>query len=178
MSRLRARSRILKSFPARLEEIGREKGVEPAAIEVWFADEARIGQKKQDHPPLGHGARPSAPTDQRNRLGLYLRRDLPKRGKGAALIMPRCNTEALNLHLAEIAAQIAPGAHAALLADQAGWRLSGRLVTPPNITLIPLPAKCHPSAWPASMVLFDVRPGRASTVRGDAGTDPSGGAMY
>ena len=48
----------------------------------------------------------------------------------------------MNLHLAEIAVQIAPGAHAALLVDQAGWHLSGRLVMPPNITLIPLPAKC------------------------------------
>jgi hypothetical protein len=36
----------------------------------------------------------------------------------------------------------------------------------------------HPSAWRASMVLFDVRPRPASTVRGDAGTDPLGGAMY
>ena len=36
-----------RSFPARLDEIGREKGVEPAAIEVWFADEARIGQKNK-----------------------------------------------------------------------------------------------------------------------------------
>ena len=56
--------------------------------------------------------------------------------------MPRCNTEAMNLHLAEIATQIAPGAHAVLLVDQAGWHLSGRLIVPPNIILIPLPAKC------------------------------------
>jgi hypothetical protein len=56
--------------------------------------------------------------------------------------MPRCDTEAMNLHLAEIATQIAPGAHAALLVDQAGWHLSGSLKVPPNITLIPLPAKC------------------------------------
>jgi hypothetical protein len=48
----------------------------------------------------------------------------------------------MNLHLAEIAAQIAPGAHAALLVDQAGRHLSGRLVMPPNITMIALPAKC------------------------------------
>jgi transposase len=54
----------------------------------------------------------------------------------------RVKPEAMNLHLAEIAAQIAPGAHAALLVDQAGWHLSSRLVMPPNITLIPLPAKC------------------------------------
>jgi hypothetical protein len=56
--------------------------------------------------------------------------------------MPRCNTEAMNLHLAEIATQIAPGAHAVLLVDQAGWHLSGRLIVPSNITLIPFPAKC------------------------------------
>jgi hypothetical protein len=56
--------------------------------------------------------------------------------------MPRCNTEAMNLHLAEIATQIAPGAHAVLLVDQAGWHLSDRLIVPPNITMIALPAKC------------------------------------
>jgi len=48
----------------------------------------------------------------------------------------------MNLHLAEIATQIAPGAHAALLVDQAGGHLSGRLIVPPNITLFPLPPKC------------------------------------
>jgi hypothetical protein len=53
--------------------------------------------------------------------------------------MPRCNTEAMNLHLAEIATQIAPGAHAAILLDQAGWHLSRKLNVPANITLIPLP---------------------------------------
>jgi len=49
---------------------------------------------------------------------------MPKRGKGAALILPACNTEAMNLHLAEIAAAIAPAAHAVLLVDQAGWHMS------------------------------------------------------
>jgi hypothetical protein len=56
--------------------------------------------------------------------------------------MPRCVTEAMNLHLAEIATQIASGAHAVLLLDQAGWHLSRRLSVPSSITLIPLPAKC------------------------------------
>ena len=48
----------------------------------------------------------------------------------------------MNLHLAEMAAAVAPGAHAVLLLDQAGWHLSDRLAVPPNITLMPLPAKC------------------------------------
>ncbi len=48
----------------------------------------------------------------------------------------------MNLHLAEIATEVAPGAHAVLLIDQAGWHLSSQLLVPPNITLVALPPKC------------------------------------
>ena len=51
------------------------------------------------------------------------------------------NTEAMNLHLAEIAEMVAPGAHAVLLVDQAGWHLSARLLIPANITILALPPK-------------------------------------
>ena len=56
-----ARSRILKKLSARLEAIGREKDVEASATEVWFADEARIGQKnKITRRWAKRGTRPSA----------------------------------------------------------------------------------------------------------------------
>jgi transposase len=48
----------------------------------------------------------------------------------------------MDLHLAEISAKVAPGRHAALLLDQAGWHMSERLAVPQNITIVPLPAKC------------------------------------
>ena len=54
---------------------------------------------------------------------------------------PRCNTQAMQWHLNEIATQVAPGAHAILLADQAGWHTTGKLVIPPNITLPLLPPR-------------------------------------
>jgi len=56
--------------------------------------------------------------------------------------MPRRNSEAMELHLAEISSQVAPGAHAVLMLDQAGWHMSSALVVPANITLLPLPPKC------------------------------------
>ncbi len=56
--------------------------------------------------------------------------------------MPRCNLAAMALHLAEIAFHVAPGAHAVLLLDRAGWHASGTLDVPENITLLPLPPKC------------------------------------
>lgn len=42
-------------------------------------------------------------------------------------------------HLKEISAVVAPGAHAVLLLDQAGWHGSAELEIPANITLLPLP---------------------------------------
>jgi hypothetical protein len=83
-----------------------------------------------------------APHDQRTASTYIFGAICPKHGKGAALVLPRCNTAAMSLHLAEIATAVAPGAHAVLLLDQAGWHLSDRLVVPANITLIPLPPKC------------------------------------
>lgn len=56
--------------------------------------------------------------------------------------MPRCNSQAMSLHLAEIAAAVAPGAHAVVMLDQAGWHLAGALEVPPNITLLPIPPRC------------------------------------
>ena len=54
--------------------------------------------------------------------------------------MPRCNTEAMNLHLAEISRHVAPGAHAVVLLDGAGWhQTGGRLRLPDNISLLHLP---------------------------------------
>src|ERR1700755_2466750 len=103
------RSRTSKKLPAVLDAIAREKSVERSAIEVWFGDEARIGQKnKITRRWAKRGTRPSAPTDQRSASAYIFGAICPKHGKGAALIMPRCNTEAMNLHLAEIANQIAP----------------------------------------------------------------------
>jgi transposase len=57
----------------------------------------------------------------------------------------------MNLLLVEISKAVAPGAHAALVVDRAGWHMTDKLVVPSNITLVPLPAKC-PELNPAENV--------------------------
>ena len=88
------------------------------------------------------GSRPRAIHDQRTQSTYLFGAVCPERGAGAALVLPACNTEAMQLHLDEIATKVTPGAHAVLLVDQAGWHLSTGLVVPPNITIMALPPKC------------------------------------
>ena len=76
----------------------------------------------------------------------------PKNGKAAGLILPWCNIAAMELFLVELSAKVAPGRHAVLLLDQAGWHMSARLAVPAtaanaprfgDITIMALPAKCR-----------------------------------
>jgi hypothetical protein len=125
-----------------LDAVAQEKGIDPSKIEIWFQDEARIGQKnKITRRWARRGTRPRAPHDQRTVSTYIFGAVCPQDGKGAALVLPVCNTEAMNLHLAEIAQAIKPGSHALLLVDQAGWHMSTGLVVPANITIIALPPK-------------------------------------
>jgi len=86
------------------------------------------------------GARPLMVRDNRHESAYLFGAICPDRAVGAAIIMPQVNAEAMSEHLAEISTQVAPGAHAALLCDGAGWhQTGGRLRLPNNITLLRFP---------------------------------------
>ena len=52
-------------------------------IEIWFADEARIGREEQDHPQVGQARySPKRSAGSAHRLDLHLRSHLPEAGKG------------------------------------------------------------------------------------------------
>ncbi len=64
----------------------------------------------------------------------------PARGVGAAWVVPKADAWSMNLHLDEISRQVAPGAHAVIVLDGAGWhQTGGRLNIPSNISLLHLP---------------------------------------
>ncbi len=76
------------------------------------------------------GTRPRAPHDQRTKWAYVFGAICPKKGKGAGLVMPWCDTPAMAAHLVEISQAVDPGAHAVLILDQAGWHMSSRLAVP------------------------------------------------
>jgi DDE superfamily endonuclease len=128
-------------------------------IEIWFQDEARVGQQGghayiwarlakgsvrrsrmegQGEGPIG--ARPLMVRDNRHDSAYIFGAICPQRGVGAAMITPAANTEMMNLHLAEISTQVAQDAIAVLTCDGAGWHQpGGALVVPDNIVLLRLP---------------------------------------
>ena len=111
-------------------------------IEIWFQDEARVGQKtKITRRWARRGTRPRAAKDQRTKSAYIFGAICPARGVGAALVLPRCDTQAMQWHLEEISSQVSLGAHAILIADQAGWHMTGKLNIPSNITLLALPPR-------------------------------------
>ena len=63
----------------------------------------------------------------------------PRRDTGVALVMTGLDTEAMTLFLAELSQAVAPGAHAVVLMDKAGWHIAGDLVVPANLSLVFLP---------------------------------------
>ena len=111
-------------------------------MEIWFQDEARIGQKNGIVRQWARtGTRPRQPKDQRYGNAYIFGAICPAMGKGCGLIMPFADTDAMQAHLEAIAARVTHGACAVLLLDRAGWHTTRRLKLPPNIVPILLPAR-------------------------------------
>jgi transposase len=108
-------------------------------VQVWTQDEARFGQKGTlTRVWARRGSRPRR-VRQDGRESLYvLTAVCAASGAAVGLVMPELNTAVVNLFLEEFARQLAPGVHAVLLWDNAGYHTGGGLVVPPNVTLIGL----------------------------------------
>ena len=113
---------------------------EAKRVELWFEDEARIGQKgRTTHVWYQRGRRPRGLREQRFASVQLFGAVCPERGAGMALALPEVSTGAMTLFLAELARVVPAGTHAVLVLDRAGWHVSGDLVVPANLTLVHLP---------------------------------------
>ena len=125
----------------------------------------RVGQKNpQARIWAKRGTRPRKPADQRYSNAYLFGAICPTLGKGAALVLPRANTEMMQSlpgrqlrskcregHLEEISLCVTPGAQGVVLMDRAGWHTTGKLDIPKNITIILLPSR-SPELNPAENI--------------------------
>ena len=108
-------------------------------IQVWHQDEARFGQQGTlTRVWARRGSRPRR-RRQNGRESLYvLTATCASSGAAFGLVMPELNTAVVNQFLEEFSRQLAPGARAVLLWDNAPYHVSGDLVVPANVSLIGL----------------------------------------
>src|SRR3954453_10180634 len=129
---------VQKDLPGLIEGVAREHPGE--RVELWFMDEARIGQKgRLTHVWYQKGVRPRGVRQQGFASVHLFGAVCPERGEGVALVLPEVSTAAMDVFLAKLSRAVPAGTHAALVLDGAGWHVSADLVVPANLTLVHLP---------------------------------------
>ena len=123
------------------ERVGAIAAAHPAErVEVWFADEARFGQQGTlTRVWARRGSRPRGVRQTEYDWCYVMTAVCPATGQAAGLIMPSLNMATVSDFLAEVSLRLAPGVHAVLIWDNAGFHTGGSVAVPPNITLLALP---------------------------------------
>ena len=115
-------------------------GVGLEAVEVWFQDEARVGQRGTlTRMWAPKGSRPRVIRQQQFEAAYVFGAVCPADGKAAALVMPKANSEGMQHHLDLIAGAVTSGKHAVLVVDRAAWHVTEKLLIPNNLSILPLP---------------------------------------
>jgi hypothetical protein len=97
-----ARSRTLKTWPATLAAVARDRDFDPATQRSGSVTRAGSARRTRSPGAGPCGIRPSAPRNRRARLTYIFGAICPKQGKAVWVILPKCNTAAMNSHLAAI----------------------------------------------------------------------------
>ena len=109
-------------------------------MEIYFEDEARVGQQ-------GTLTRIWTKKGTRTRLtkqGQFLYAYIwgfvcPQRDFGFSFIFPSCDTDIMNELLKELSKNVTAGKHAVLVLDNAAWHKSKGIKLPKNVSILPLP---------------------------------------
>ena len=134
-------------MPALIRQVA-DRHREAGRVELWFMDEARVGQKGGlTHVWYQKGLRPRGRRQQGFSSAYLFGAVCPEREAGVALVLPESlprtrsgvSTAAMDVFLAELSRAVPAGTHAALVLDGAGWHVSEGLSVPPNLTLIHTP---------------------------------------
>ena len=151
----RHRRLLKKVLPEAIRQL--KKHFPDKVVQLWFQDEARIGQQ-------GTISRVWADTDscprairQTNYQWTYLFGSVcPETGDCHGWRMPYANTLIMNLYLKDFAKQLPKDIHALMIMDGAGWHKSKELKIPGNVSILLLPPY-SPELNPAELIWRQLR---------------------
>jgi len=132
-------------------------GLETESVDIWFQDEARVGQRGTVTRTWARkGTRPRLVRQQQFEYTYIFGAVCPARDEAVGLIMPAVNTEAMLVHLEHISMNVPVGRHAVIVLDKAAWHTTKRLKRFSNISLLPLPS-ASPELNPTEQVWQTLR---------------------
>jgi transposase len=116
------------------------EGTKIEDVDIWFQDEARVGQKGTlTRTWAKKGTRPRLRRQQQFEYVYIFGAVCPARNASVGLVLPSANSEAMLVHLREIAAQVPPGRHAVVVLDGAAWHTTKNIKIFENLSLLRLP---------------------------------------
>ena len=117
------------------------EGTASENVEIWFQDEARIGQRGTvTRLWARRGTRPRVIRQQQFEYAYIFGAVCPKKDRAVGLVLPTIGMECMQKHLEEISKAIEPGHHGVIVFDRAAWHTTKKLYLPSNISLLSLPA--------------------------------------
>ena len=154
---MRPRKRHLKKEFAQKAQSVLPVGIKREQVDLWFHDEARIGQRGTlTRLWARKGSRPRVVRQQQSISAYIFGAFCPARDQSVGLVLPQANTEAMAHQLNALSKVIEPGRHAVVICDQAAWHMTPLLPTPRNISILPLPPY-SPELNPAEQVWQQLR---------------------
>ena len=117
------------------------EGVSSENVEIWFQDEARVGQRGTvTRLWAKRGTRPRVVRQQQFEYAYIFGAVCPKKDRAVGLVLPTIGMKCMQKHLEEISKEIESGNHGVVVFDRAAWHTTKKLRLPSNISLLPLPA--------------------------------------
>jgi transposase len=116
------------------------KGLDLDNVDIYFQDEARIGQQGSTTRIWARkGTRPRVVRQKQFISANIFGAVCPANDSGFALILPHKDTSTMKLFLREFSKTIAEGRHALVITDRASWHRTSKLKLPHNVSLLFLP---------------------------------------
>ena len=116
------------------------KEISLSDVDIWFQDEARIGQQGSiTRMWAPKGTRPRVIRQQQFINAYIFGAVCPSKGYAEAFVSPYANTQAMLVHLEQIVKRIPEGRHAVLILDGASWHTTKEINKFENLSLLPLP---------------------------------------
>lgn len=114
--------------------------IDHSQVDIWFQDEARIGQQNTTTRLWAEiGTRPRAIRQQQFESAYLFGATCAAQGQAVGLVLPCANTEAMRLHIQAISQAVPHGRHALLLVDGALWHNSKACKDIDNVSLFKIP---------------------------------------